>query len=258
MKNYIYIFVAFVIVSCTKVEDKRAKDRIELSYKYEEETCEEQKDGVCLNIDIKYEILTQTPALKDSMLIMNENLLSSLFFTKLTVGKDSVHVDKLRETLIKEYRSLRANDPDIVLPWTIHYGSKIRFKNEKFISIETSSFSYTGGAHGVPSTRFVNMDLNGEKLTVEQLITDRGQFIKYVEAKFRKDNSIGEDGSFNDAGFWFENENFKLARNYGFNEKGMVFIYNPYEIAPYAKGFITMLIPFSELKSNGFLSKDFF
>jgi len=41
----------------------------------------------------------------------------------------------------------------------------------------------------------------------------------------------------------------KPNKNFYFNDKGLAFMYNPYEVASYAQGQIVVFIPFNELKS---------
>jgi hypothetical protein len=54
--------------------------------------------------------------------------------------------------------------------------------------------------------------------------------------------------SYEDAGYMFENEKFRLNGNYYFSVSGINFVYNPYEIASYAQGQIEFYIPYKALK----------
>jgi hypothetical protein len=72
--------------------------------------------------------------------------------------------------------------------------------------------------------------------------TDKiAQTIQIVMKKFVKKH--GKDGwDFTNA------NNFKLAKNVAIERKGLVFMYNSYEIGPYAAGAPEVLITWEELK----------
>nr|WP_281386135.1 RsiV family protein [Hyunsoonleella aquatilis] len=50
----------------------------------------------------------------------------------------------------------------------------------------------------------------------------------------------------------FEPDSFSLPANMGYTEEGIILLYNPYEIAPYAKGIIDFTIPFEN--AEGYLA----
>ena len=46
----------------------------------------------------------------------------------------------------------------------------------------------------------------------------------------------------------FEGNTFILPSSMGFDEKHMLFTYNPYDIAPYSEGLIELKIPINEIQ----------
>ena len=87
------------------------------------------------------------------------------------------------------------------------------------------------------------------KLTLEDIISDKQQLTGLAEKKFREMKNMGETDSLKDAGFWFDGNKFALSENFGVTETGLLFFYNPYEIAPWAMGSTELEIPFEEIQT---------
>ncbi|HKY62130.1 MAG TPA: RsiV family protein, partial [bacterium] len=68
------------------------------------------------------------------------------------------------------------------------------------------------------------------------------------EKAFRRARDLPAETDLNDAGFTFEN-GFRLNENFAAGPEGLIFYFNPYEVASYADGPTELLIPYSELKS---------
>ena len=49
--------------------------------------------------------------------------------------------------------------------------------------------------------------------------------------------------------YFFDKGKFALAQSFYVNDKGLVFLYNPYEIKAYAEGYTELIVPFSALKA---------
>ena len=109
---------------------------------------------------------------------------------------------------------------------------------------------YTGGAHGIYMTTFLNMDLGlmrplrlddvfvGE---YQEALTDLiwNQLMADNEAKTRAEL---EDMGYGSTGEIAPTENFYLDKD------GVTFYYNVYDITPYAMGPVTVSIPFQMLE----------
>lgn len=120
---------------------------------------------------------------------------------------------------------------------------------EKFVELDLSSWSFTGGAHGNGYTSYSLIDrTNGKELTLSDFINDIPTFTELAEKYFRAQNEIGEDVNLTDAGFWFTDGKFSCNENFYFANGNMNFLYNNYEIAPYSAGSISISIPIKEVK----------
>ena len=80
------------------------------------------------------------------------------------------------------------------------------------------------------------------------MIIDIEDFINFVEIKFREAHDIPKTGDINATRFMFEGNTFILPSSMGFDDKNMLFTYNPYDIAPYSEGLIELKIPINEIQ----------
>lgn len=148
------------------------------------------------------------------------------------------------EEFNKQYKTLKEKFPESIMPWEATIKGEVSHNNSKFVSFIFDSYVYTGGAHGYGSTSFLNFDQQtGEELTAEAIFKDLKEFTAFVEGIFRVQNDLQDSDNINSSGFMFENDTFHLPASVGFDQQGIILIYNPYEIASYADGQTKIRIP---------------
>ena len=112
-------------------------------------------------------------------------------------------------------------------------------------------YVYTGGAHGSNFRQFVNYNLQtGEQIDEEQLFAENYQepltqlLLQYM---VEQNDEIALIQDLQEAGYNVDdihpNDNFYLA------EEGITYVFNPYDIAPYALGETEILIPWIALQN---------
>ncbi len=162
------------------------------------------------------------------------------------------NLEEAKEAFLYDYEELNGKFPEEAMPWEATIEGNITFENESIITIKLESYIYTGGAHGYGTNRFLNFDkIISKELYQEDLFNNLDEFKTYAETLFRKQENIPAEGSINNTGFMFETENFYLPDNLGYTEDGLLLFYEPYEIASFADGPITLTIPYAE--ANKFL-----
>lgn len=122
------------------------------------------------------------------------------------------------------------------------------FFNNEYISLNINKYVYTGGAHGMLQNTIVNIDKkSGEILTLEDLIRGDAEkkLSEIITNHVAKNKGLDESASLKKAGFF--NKTLPPASNFAVTPYGLLFVYNPYEIAPYSMGIITVFIPEKEL-----------
>src|SRR5690606_30973136 len=122
-----------------------------------------------------------------------------------------------------------------------------------FLAMEIMNYEYTGGAHGNYGSRFINFDIEEEKIISlnDIMEIDAVLFQKILEKQFRKDYHIGHKK----LSTVLFNDSLTTTENFYINQKGLSFLYNPYEIASYAQGQMEVFIPYAVLRT--YLHKGF-
>lgn len=145
----------------------------------------------------------------------------------------------------KEYNDFNTDFPNVSQPWEAQIDGELMHQSIDIISIAITSYVNTGGAHGITHVSFLNFNTStGKRITNAELIKNKKAF-ENIARTYLKD-MISEDDAL------FEPNTFKLPENIGFNEKGVILLYNQYEIAPYSTGIIDFTIPIE--KVNDYLA----
>ena len=120
-------------------------------------------------------------------------------------------------------------------------GAYVYFKNHKILSIGFTNDFYGGGAHPLHSSTVKNYDLRtGEEIALAEIFTS--EFLEQI-------NKIGEKEfvELNGAEGWdFKPGEFKVPTNFSISEEGVEFVFNQYEIGPYAAGMPSFFLSFSK------------
>lgn len=128
--------------------------------------------------------------------------------------------------------------------------AKTRYRNRHLTTIELNSGQYfTGAAHGVTATQFLNWDnAAAQVLGMEQLLVS-GAYPKYVQAmenahaRWLENRPEAQE----DIQTWRRLWPFQATNNVALTDQGLVAKYDSYEIAPYSSGQPELLIPYTEL-----------
>jgi hypothetical protein len=126
---------------------------------------------------------------------------------------------------------------------------KIQHNENYILSLETYDYGYTGGAHGLPVSKFKVIDLKtGHIFILDDIF--RPEYMNdlrdIVNAELRKKYNLAKDQSLKDAGFF---EHFvEPSTNFYVNKDGIGFYYNRYDVAPFTMGSIDVFVNFQNLK----------
>jgi hypothetical protein len=123
------------------------------------------------------------------------------------------------------------------------------FQNKHVISLVYNWVVYEGGAHNnFGKFCFVIDKKTGKKVSYQTLIKGHeAEFLKIAEAEFKTQSGIKDDKEMYSS-YQFKNDRFHLIDNFAFTPSGIVFCYNPYEIAPYVLGMIELTLPYEKVE----------
>ncbi len=121
--------------------------------------------------------------------------------------------------------------------------------NEKdILSLGVSNYDFEGGAHGNHGTTFVSYNLAEKKaLKLDDVFLPnyKAALSTSLEKSLRKKFKLAPKDSLSN--ILFDNK-IEATDNFCITHKGILFMYNPYEIASYAAGEIELFVPFAEVK----------
>lgn len=147
----------------------------------------------------------------------------------------------------KNYTDFKTQFPESNLKWEALVDSEVIYNNPELLSVGLNTYLNTGGAHGNSYIQFLNFNPeNGKVFEKKDLINENEAFVELVKQHFIQ-NLDDEDRNQNLDDYFFEGS-FKLPEQIGFNDDGIIILYNTYEIASYAQGITEFTIPFDEIK----------
>jgi uncharacterized protein len=141
--------------------------------------------------------------------------------------------------------------PGVDMVWTYYQGFELHRPSPNAVSVATTFYIFTGGAHGSSGLTAILVDLRSgrEVLPVNVFTADsdwRHRIADFALADLKK--QFVERPGFSEA---LEPNNFEKLMDepgrYLFKADGLEIIFNPYDVGPYAAGRYTVGIPYSRL-----------
>lgn len=130
------------------------------------------------------------------------------------------------------------------------YDEDIAFVNDHVLSTEITQWFYEGGAHGIGSTSFTNLDRKTHAIIHwEDMVPDSQAFDDYVTDLVI--NTIADKTYLNmtsKASTRKDVNRFKKVGYFSIRHDGLFIQYPPYEIGPYSMGSPSLTIPLKTLK----------
>ena len=126
-----------------------------------------------------------------------------------------------------------------LMHWESSSEYKIIYADKNIVSFRCESYSYTGGAHGMPDTK-VGTIKNGKLLQLADL-PDLNKIKILWQQALKSHSQFSEIKKYTG----FIGTKPQLTENFYLDGKGIHFIYQPYEIAPFAAGTIEIFVPLS-------------
>ena len=190
--------------------------------------------------------------------------------TKATLPKDSINkfiqsILLLDESGTLAYNSLEERMNDFIedyevskkelyemigfdIKWSSEVHIKVLLNTPNLLTLQFEETTFTGGNHANYTTRFFNFNVNnGQRISADDIflkdvnIDSRNQIIAHyfktsLLHKGRTLEQIEEDYSFQG-----------LPKNFGLTSTGILFSFDPYDIAPFSDGTIQFEVPYYDL-----------
>lgn len=216
-----------------------------------------------VSVSVSYPLLTTQEPGSDRI----NDRLNALVTASITDWLDSAIVAQhpvARHDLAKavglfadDYRSMQEDLGGIGGCWELKTLADTVFSTPNVLTVKALIFAYTGGAHPNTNQLLLTFDREtGRELYLTDMVSDTAALLGIVEKAFRKQQQLAPTGKLEEQGYFLRDGQFFLPGNVAPGRQGMIFYYNPYEIAAYAVGPIEVVVPYEKL--NGVLRKEVF
>jgi len=160
------------------------------------------------------------------------------------------YCNDLESTYLEDEREV---DDEVVKGWYSYeksIESRIDRYDKNLLILSWNTLEYTGGPHGIHGTYYTNIDLH---LLREIQLKDifkpdyEQPLTELICKQLMADNQVDSMEALEEIGIGFLTE-ITPTENFIIGAEGIEFLYNIYEIAPYALGAISVILPYEELK----------
>lgn len=218
------------------------------------------KPACNLVINFAYAVQSSDVKLKDSL---NTFFLSACFGDKYMTMAPEEAVKRYTEKYVNDYLKdlepmyqkdeQEKEDNATMGAWYSYYKGiegHVQLYIKDLLIYRVDYNEYTGGAHGIYSSTFLNMDLRTlSPIRLEDLFVS-----EYEEAltdllwnQLMADNKVATHQELEDMGYATTGD-LKPTENLYLSKEGITFYYNVYEIAPYVMGPVKITLPYEVMQ----------
>jgi hypothetical protein len=215
-----------------KIEDANIyKDTLAYQFKTvntKADDCAGKPDSACTTIKFKYPAFENQPLLNDTVV-----------------------TGRLSWQYLQDYKNLKKTNPDWKGNFELDCKVNVIRQDSSLLALEYNGYQYTGGAHGGTKIRYLNWNV---KQTKKILLSDilkpgyEAELTAIGEKIFRKQENLDATTPLS-RDYFFKDGKFALNQNFLITPFGLKFLYNQYEIKPYAAGQTTLDIPYAQIKA---------
>ncbi len=210
---------------------------------------EGETDSLEIEIQVEYPVSGLTQPAMDNI---TKTLTTSLFGDQYAAMQPEEAIDAYISGSVDEYRKdnlplleMSKDMPHASLSWSDYITGAVAGSHGDILSYTMTKYAYTGGAHGMTSETALNFDMKTGSLLTEGDFFKEGYKEKLPALLSGHLASSLENPA--DTSMLFTRE-IGPNGNFQVTEEGVTYIYNQYEIAPYAMGIIRVTLPWDELE----------
>ena len=173
------------------------------------------------------------------------NKLNSLYRTKAVMYERSNIMNLYQMAMVEYEYSIANNFP--VRQFEAYVDYMITYNQNCYLSLYFDQYEYAGGAHGLTVRYSDTWNLpKSKRIELSEMFPHRPNYREFIIQSINKqiENEIANGNT-----MYFEdypklvNENFKV-NNFYLTKEGLVIYFQEYDIAPYASGIPTFVIPY--------------
>ena len=218
------------------------------------------KPACNLLINFVYPSKSSDELLKDTL---DKYFIAACFGDKYMGEKPQEVVKQYTETYISEYRrdlepmyledeKDKENESSVGAWYSYYKGieSHVQLYEKNLLVYRINYNEYTGGAHGIYMTTYLNFDLGLMRpLRLDDIFVGDYQepLTDLIWNQLMADNGAKTRAELEDMGYGSTGE-IAATENFYLNKDGVTFYYNVYDITPYAMGPVVVSLPFQMLE----------
>lgn len=218
------------------------------------------KPACNLLINFAYPSKSSDELLKDTL---DKYFIAACFGDKYMGEKPQEVVKQYTETYISEYRrdlepmyledeKDKENESSVGAWYSYYKGieSHVQLYEKNLLVYRINYNEYTGGAHGIYMTTYLNFDLGLMRpLRLDDIFVGDYQepLTDLIWNQLMADNGAKTRTELEDMGYGSTGE-IAATENFYLNKDGVTFYYNVYDITPYAMGPVVVSLPFQMLE----------
>jgi hypothetical protein len=192
------------------------------------------------DIEVSYDV---AKANSDIAKTLNKNTTSAIL-KSIPNSKNNTSIEEALTAFDEDYKTFKKEFSDSEQTWSLAVETELLYKTETIITMGLSVYADTGGAHGSDTIQLLNFNPEtGNLYSNEDLFSDIEGFKKIAKTYFL--DHMKNEGS--DISEFFFGKDFQLPENIGFNDEGIILLYNVYEIASYNQGYTEFVIPIEKV-----------
>lgn len=260
--TFILSFVIATLFSCggnnksqtDSIADKKAQiSCFELHESYK--LSDMANNSPALTIDISLPVINTGNSLTDENI--NRTIAYTLFESQTTsIEKACNEFVETRKNEYMEFLPDYLNDKDNKMPmiWlnnSYNISGETRTGYKEYINYIILWDEFTGGAH--PNSYYTVLNFNpktGEEVVLQDILKDNYEepLTELLISTLAADLEVENYEGIKEKGYLYPNADMYISNNYILEKEQIVFIYNKYDIAPYAVGDITISISYDKIK----------
>ena len=229
---------ALLLTACDGLRTQTYEDNLVMPL------AEGQADSLFCDISLEY--VTGGLA-EDAQEAVNTAIIRQAFDLEEPDGSLEEIAVRYRENLIDEYLNENGGEPGGVLTWEDRISGAFAGTCQGRQNYTLSYYSYRGGAHGIQTVSQLVFDRKtGALLGEEDLFADGYEqpVAELLRAAVQKDMQA-EDAELLPL---VELESVAPNGNFSVGKDGVKWIFQPYEVGPYALGLVMATVPWDQLK----------